>query len=47
MGNVLQNKGGIGAYVRIDRTTFLFVAAHLAAHQARVSVAPAFTLALT
>lgn len=34
MGNVLQNKGGIGAYVRVDRTTFLFVAAHLAAHQA-------------
>lgn len=34
VGNVLQNKGGIGAYVRVDRTTFLFVAAHLAAHQA-------------
>lgn len=34
MGNVLQNKGGIGAYLRVDRTTFLFVAAHLAAHQA-------------
>ena len=33
VGNVLQNKGGIGAYVRVDRTTFLFVAAHLAAHQ--------------
>ncbi|CAM9635514.1 unnamed protein product, partial [Hapterophycus canaliculatus] len=36
VGNVLQNKGGIGAYVRVDRTTFLFVAAHLAAHQASV-----------
>ncbi|CAM9178905.1 unnamed protein product [Scytosiphon promiscuus] len=34
VGNVLQNKGGIGAYLRVDRTTFLFVAAHLAAHQA-------------
>ncbi|CBN78320.1 conserved unknown protein [Ectocarpus siliculosus] len=36
VGNVLQNKGGIGAYVRVDRTTFLFVAAHLAAHQGKV-----------
>lgn len=35
VGNVLQNKGGIGAFVRVDRTTFLFVAAHLAAHQVR------------
>lgn len=35
VGNVLQNKGGIGAFVRVDRTTFLFIAAHLAAHQAR------------
>lgn len=34
VGNVLQNKGGIGAYMRVDKTTFLFVAAHLAAHQA-------------
>lgn len=40
VGNVLQNKGGIGAYVRVDRTTFLFVAAHLAAHQASDSVRP-------
>ena len=40
VGNVIQNKGGIGAYVRVDRTTFLFVAAHLAAHQARASAAP-------
>ncbi|CAM9318055.1 unnamed protein product, partial [Laminaria digitata] len=36
VGNVLQNKGGIGAYVRVDRTTFLFVAAHLAAHQGKL-----------
>lgn len=35
VGNVLQHKGGIGAFVRVDRTTFLFVAAHLAAHQVR------------
>lgn len=37
VGNVLQNKGGIGAFVRVDRTTFLFVTAHLAAHQVRRS----------
>lgn len=42
VGNVLQNKGGIGAYVRVDRTKFLLVAAHLAAHQARAS--PTFVL---
>lgn len=38
VGNVLQNKGGIGAFVRVDRTTFLFIAAHLAAHQAKRSL---------
>ncbi|CAN0424701.1 unnamed protein product, partial [Discosporangium mesarthrocarpum] len=36
VGNVLQNKGAIGAFLRVDRTTMLFVTAHLAAHQSKV-----------
>jgi len=35
VGNLLYNKGAIGAFIKIRGTTFLFINAHLAAHQHR------------
>ncbi|CAM9873136.1 unnamed protein product [Phaeothamnion confervicola] len=37
VGNVLQNKGAIGAFLRVDKSTFLLITAHLAAHQGKVA----------
>ncbi|KAG5190457.1 Endonuclease/exonuclease/phosphatase [Tribonema minus] len=37
VGNVLQNKGAVAAFLRVDKTTFLFITAHLAAHQTKVA----------